>query len=142
MDIKFLDEEGDKYDKGITKEEAHELMLSDIKDLQEYLDKFLHDNSIVLNQHQYDALISFTFLAGISWLVEYTDLRNILTSGNITYEKMHREFMEWLMINKKREKDVYRRRMDELDIFFYGAYKTDFDRPIPDWFYDETRYGE
>jgi len=122
--------DGIKYDNGITKEEALILLKKDIKEkAADYLDPFLNSNSIILNQQQYDALLIFTFNTGPSWLTKYDDLRNILLRGNVTYDAMYNEFMTWTTAGGGRSLGLYRRRMDELNIFFNG----DYSRNYPDW---------
>ena len=123
-----------RYDNGITEAEAQQLLMDDIRTkAQELLDEYLGKNSTVLNQHQYDALISFTFNTGPDWINRYRDLRNILESGNITREAMYREFMDWIIADGKRVLGLYRRRIDELDMFFNKDYNRK-DRTKPEWF--------
>lgn len=128
----ILPNEGNKYDSGIDETAAVELVLSDLdRVVYPYLNSWLKNNSVSLNQQQYDALVDFTFTAGQKWITDFWGLRNILLSGNITYQAMHSEFMTWTKVGGERSLGMYRRRMDELNIFFYG----DYSRNSPDWPY-------
>ena|GEM_PF-2910273 len=128
----ILDE--DYYDNGISEEEALTLLKNDIQIVAaQYLDDFLQKNDVVLTQQQYDALLSFTFNTGPDWLTEYYELRDIIKGENITYEDMYDEFMTWINVNGKPALGLYRRRLDELDIFFNGDYTRKFPDK-PDWF--------
>jgi GH24 family phage-related lysozyme (muramidase) len=126
--------EGTRYNNGITEEEATELLKSDLnRVVYQYLNPWISNVSITLNQQQYDALVSFTFNVGPSWITKYEDLKNILMSGNITHETMHTEFMDWIKVNGERALGLYRRRIDELNIFFEGNYSRNYPNR-PDWF--------
>jgi GH24 family phage-related lysozyme (muramidase) len=123
-------DEIEKYKNGISEEEAIELLKKDLEDkVYKYLDPWIEENSVKLTQQQYDALVIFTFNAGPSWITEYEDLRSILKRGNITYEAMYNEFMTWIKVNDEPSLGLYRRRMDELNIFFKGDYNRDY----PNW---------
>ncbi len=52
----------------ITEEQAFQLLKSEATSVENYLNKYLTKNSISLNQNQFDALMSFTYNVGISWL--------------------------------------------------------------------------
>ena len=60
----------------ITEEQAFELLKTEIVSVETYMNKFFVKNNIVLNQNQYDALLSFTYNVGIGWTtsVSYTHL--------------------------------------------------------------------
>lgn len=121
--------DGTKYDNGITEAEARELLEKDIEAHISYLNNWLSANSVVLSQNQYDALASFTFNAGPDWITKYHGLRDILLGENADYDNMHTEFMDWIYSGGEKSLGLYRRRMDELRIFFDG----DYSRNYPDW---------
>ena len=68
----------------LSNEEAHELLLFVLEGMEQKLDSFLTKNGIVVNQYQYDALMSFTFNLGSNWMNESTRLGEVLVNGDYT----------------------------------------------------------
>lgn len=89
---------------------------------------FLNSNQIEYNQHQFDALVSFTFNTGVIWLKD-TELANIILEcknlDNIDKNKFINAFLQYHHANKKCYKGLLFRRIDELEIFFYNDYTKD-----------------
>ena len=59
---------------GITDAEAEALMKTHITSYETALDRFMSDNGVKLNQHQYDALICFTYNLGLGWMRDTNSL--------------------------------------------------------------------
>jgi GH24 family phage-related lysozyme (muramidase) len=122
----ILPEDGDKYDNGITEEEATELLKRDLERVvYQYLNPWLEENSVVLTQQQYDALVSFTFNLGQSWM-NGSGLSEALLSGD--FSEVGAQMMRWVNVNGSPSTGLYRRRNDEVNMFENGTY----DRTYPD----------
>ena len=120
-------EDGTKYDNGITEEEATELLKRDLERVvYQYLNPWLEDNSIVLTQQQYDALVSFTFNLGQSWM-NGSGLSEALLSGD--FSEVGAQMMRWVNVNGKPSAGLYRRRNDEVNMFENGSYERTYPDP-------------
>jgi len=107
---------------GITHEEARELLRRDIQRYTDFVNNFLESNSITLSQHQYDALITFTFNAGPGWMSNPNSrVRSGLISGD--FDKVREGFMLTVNVNGVRAQGLVNRRLDELEIFFDADYQ-------------------
>ncbi len=114
------------YPNYILKEEkAEALMLYVLDEVEETLDKFLNKYSISVNQYQYDALMSFTYNLGNSWMKEDTRLASLLISGEYTVN----EFASAMGVYCHASKDILNilvsRRIQEIKLFLFGAYQLD-----------------
>lgn len=119
----------------ISKEQAEEILQSDIKSREETLNNELETKEISarVNQRFYDALFMLTYQMGTECLTIHKDLPNFLTPQNFDpwdRQEIKEQFGEY---SNHLEKGTMRRRADELDIIFDGDYERD---------YDEKRYGD
>ena len=57
-----------KYQDGITETEADKLMREYLANYEKTVNAFIDKHSLQLKQHQFDALISFTYNLGTSWM--------------------------------------------------------------------------
>jgi lysozyme len=112
------------YPNGITREEAHRLLYKAIQKIRSTLDKFLEEKDISLNQHQYDALLSFCYNLGTAWLKSTSRLRTCLIEGVENYTDV--EFADalaiWCHIGKTVNRQLLNRRIAEARLFLYGDY--------------------
>ena len=124
----ILEQEGNKYDNGITKEEALKLLKTDIIERENDVNYLIKKYNIQLNQNQFDSLVSFTYNAGNSWIYgsKITDLRNILCSRNYNSQDIRNEFFTWIKVNNKVSLGLYRRRNDEANIFNNNIYERTY----------------
>lgn len=109
----------------ITVEEADQLLLCVVGELEQALDRFLETYGIVLNQQQYDALISFTFNVGPSWLNPEYRLASLLINGNYTTNEFASAMGIWCHVGKEIDSNLILRRIYEIKLFLYGAYELD-----------------
>lgn len=111
----------------ISKEYADELFQNDISlKRSESLDDFIKQYSIKLTQNQYDALLSFTFnVGGYKWDENPKDfkLKSLLINGNYTKEEIAEAMLRYDLVGDKKNAGLYRRRMDEIEMFNEGDYK-------------------
>lgn len=120
-------DDGTKYDSGITENDARSLLESDLdRVVYQYLNPWISKNSISLTQQQYDALVSFTFNVGQRWIKEST-LKTVLENGD--FDKVGDAMMMWVIVNGQRSLGLYRRRTDEVNMFYDGVYA----RTYPNW---------
>lgn len=106
----------------ITKEDALELKLKDIESFVEGVNRITKD--IELNQQQFDSLVSFAYNCGLGALESSTLLKKI-KKGNATPEEIEESFSVWSYCNGKRLLGLWRRRMDEAEMFNEGCYTRD-----------------
>ncbi|MBP1616053.1 MAG: peptidase [Bacteroidetes bacterium] len=137
--------QGESYPNGISEEDARALLKKDLKDRYTAvsLDPFLTKYSIKLTQNQYDALVNFTYNVGeYIWDRPADDfkLKRLLIAGNFTDDDITEAMTRYVLVtNEKtgvsyRSGGVWRRRMDEADMFNKGIYDRNSTRAIPDGF--------
>jgi RHS repeat-associated protein len=112
--------DGTKYNNGISKADAWGLLKSDLAGKATYLNNFLTNNNLVLNQNQYDALLSFTFNAGQSW-IDSSTLRNVLLS--VDFSGVGDAMKMWNKVNDNVAQGLVNRRADEAELFYDADYK-------------------
>ncbi len=68
----------------ITKEEAFSILINDVNNscYSKILNKFLVENNVYFNQNHFDALLSFTYNLGPSWIVNQSSLKNLILNMN------------------------------------------------------------
>ena len=120
------DEDLDRYrENGITPEEADQLMRGELAKFVTDVNSFMVRNQIQLEQHQFDALVSFVYNVGAS----------VLKNDNSTVIKAivngaeGNDFMfamgQWCSAGGDFLYGLLRRRMMEANIYLYGTYTTE-----------------
>ena len=111
----------------LTNEEAHELLLFVLEGMEQKLDDFLKKYNIKVNQYQYDALMSFTFNLGSSWMSNTTRLGEVLVNGNFSVNEFASAMGVYCHVTTKDGPEVLdllvHRRIREIKLFLYGAYE-------------------
>lgn len=121
-------ESPDVYPDGITEREASDLLKSNLEDTAVYLNAFLVKYKILLNQNQFDALMSFSYNLGkYTWTKEDHALRNLILSQDYTDEELTETFGLYCHAGGKRLEALYKRRMREAAIFL-----SDYNLSDPD----------
>ena len=72
------------FNKNISREEALSILINDINNsyYKKILNNFLVQNNIYFNQQQFDALLSFTYNLGVGWIVNGSNLKNLILNIN------------------------------------------------------------
>lgn len=100
-----------KYGDIITVEKAEELLKKDVSFISRELNQVI---KIELNQHQFDALVSFTFNVGIGAFTTSTLLKKI-NSNNL--KEVPTQLLRWVYVGKKITKGLVNRRKAEAELF-------------------------
>jgi lysozyme len=94
-----------KWKDGITEAEAEQILLKDVSIAEGAVRELV---KTPLAQHQFDALVSWTFNLGVENLKSSTLLKRI----NMVY--VPKEFMKWVHCNGKKLQGLVNRRKDEV----------------------------
>ena len=107
----------------ITREKANELLKKDVAIFEDHLNYALGlddagrmPNGLPISQHQFDALLSFTFNVGTGNLARSTLLRKV--KANPKDLSIRGEFSRWVYGGGKRLPGLVRRRKMEADLYF------------------------
>ncbi len=114
-------ESPDVYPDGITEREASELLRTMIEDFNVYLNIFLVDNRILLNQNQFDALASFGYNLGkYVWTARDYEFIQMLKSGEYLTdrERFIEAYCSICHAGGQFLQGLYDRRVREMNIFF------------------------
>ena len=117
--------DGSRYDNGISQDEALNLLKSDLSKAVNQVNSFLSNNKIRVLQQQFDALVSFTFNAGSAWMNDST-LMKVLKDGAMNNASVKDAFLRWVYVNRRKSLGLYRRRVDEAEMFIHGDYVRDY----------------
>ena len=109
----------------ITREQANEFLEQDLRIFEDNLtfalgldDKDRMPNGLPISQHQFDALLSFTYNVGTGNLARSTLLRKV--KANPKDPSIRGEFSRWVYGGGKRLPGLVRRRKMEADLYFSG----------------------
>lgn len=142
----------------ITEEQARTLMMDDLASTETYLNRYLTNNSITVNQNQFDALMSFTYNVGIGWLYGQNSdgtpykIQAMLLDDPATWtkERAQEAFGSWVKAGGVVLQGLVQRRKAEANLFCtpYTESETPEDEPtstsvfsdVPEsaWYYDEV----
>ena len=107
----------------ITREQANEFLEKDLRIFEDNLNFALGlddagrmPNGLSINQHQFDALLSFTYNVGTGNLARSTLLRKV--KANPKDPSIRTEFSRWVYGGGKRLPGLVRRRKMEADLYF------------------------
>ena len=99
-------------DPAITKEEATEMLIQTVKDIEIQLKNIL---AVQLNEHQFAALLSFTYNVGIGNLSKSTLLGLVNTDSK--HPQIPIQFKRWNMAGGKVLRGLIRRRDSEVELY-------------------------
>lgn len=109
----------------LTQDEAKALLRKDLSSFVSIVNGFIC--GLNLSQNQFDALISFSYNCGVTALQTSTLLKDIKTGADA--ETIRYDFCMFKMCNGKAELGLWRRRMDEADIYL----NADYTRTYRNW---------
>jgi GH24 family phage-related lysozyme (muramidase) len=122
--------EEDEYPDGITEAQADRLLRKVLQVYEASLDAFLQKNGITLTTQQYDALMSFTYNNGATWMTTECKLVRCLRRGNYSAEELMNALGPWCHVNSSTVLTTLAvRRIVEAQVFLTGNYTnkaTDF----------------
>lgn len=113
-------------DSVITEEFAYKLLEYDVKQAENRINRWIKKNNLILNQHEFDALISATF----NGIPIGTDigLTKALISDEI--DAIKREWRRWVYMTVRGKKvkagGLVKRREDELHLYLLGDYERNY----------------
>ena len=109
----------------ITREQENALLAQDLRLFEDNLtfvlgldDKNRMPNGLPITQHQFDALLSFTYNVGTGNLARSTLLRKV--KANPKDPSIRGEFSSWVYGGGKRLPGLVRRRKMEAELYFSG----------------------
>lgn len=120
-----------QYPNGITREEADALMRDYLDRFENSLNKWMDDYNIVLNQNQFDALMSFIYNLGAGVLYyDNMKIREMIISGDYTNEEFINEFKTWSHADGVQLPGLVKRRQTEAELFlspytYYEVWEAD-----------------
>ena len=103
-----------KLGQTITREQANQLLVDHLKQFEGSVTGLL--NGVVLNQNQFDALVSFAYNLGIASLAKSQLLRFI--KANPSDPKIAAEFLKWNRAGGEVSTGLVRRRKKEAQLYF------------------------
>ena len=114
------------YPSGISREKAEELLKKEIASLEKNINKFAKNNNLTFSQHQFDALISFTYNVGSSWMY---DNKQVITQAVINGSAGN-DFIfaltRWCIVTengtRKISTSLINRRLIEANMYLNGVY--------------------
>ncbi|MBO5837175.1 MAG: glycoside hydrolase family protein, partial [Oscillospiraceae bacterium] len=132
------DDKLEQYKKeGITKAEAEALLKKDLASREKAINNFIDKYELKLKQHQFDALVSFTYNCGTKWMNEDDGMfNNAVRSGDVGNDLLYAMVMwcsaggEYILID---------RRMCEANMYINGKYEA-FNSGAEELYPDNFRY--
>ena len=117
----------------ITEAQATAVLQAYLKDVEAFLNAALKSKSILVNQNQFDALVSFTYNVGSGWWTYKNDdgswcmLRQMLEDkpANWTEKRAQTAFGSWVNAGGQRLEGLVRRRAEEAALFSQGTSQRD-----------------
>jgi lysozyme len=97
----------------ITESRANDLLINSLAKFEQYVDSYCIDS---INQHQFDALVSFCYNLGPQNLKSSTLLKKV--NVNPSDPTIALEFMKWTKAGGKTLKGLVKRRQAESDLYF------------------------
>jgi lysozyme len=103
----------------ITKERAEQLLIDDVEKFSKQVWLLVKD--VVVNQHQFDALIAFAYNVGIGAFKTSTLLKKLLQKD---YTGVSKEFLRWTKAKGKELPGLVKRRRAESLLFLGGDWRA------------------
>ena len=107
----------------ISVEYAEQLLREELDFFEEKINGFITKNELTISQHQYDALVSFTYNVGANWTTGTTGNFNSAVISGDSGSHMLYGMMLWSMAGKRHI--LINRRILELNMYANGVYPED-----------------
>ena len=134
-----------EYPNGITEEKAEKLLRNHLKKFETTVNKFAKEHGLKLKQHQFDALVSFSYNVGTAWMY---NTNQVVTQAVIDGQKGN-DFIfaitRWCMVTengtKKISTGLIKRRLIEANMYLNGKYVNSVPSNYKYIVYDDNMEG-
>ena len=116
---------------GISEEEAIDLLREHLDNFEDRVNQFIQSYNLSLQQHQFDALVSFTYNVGYEWMYERTGLMYHAVLDGMTGNDFLFAITLWSRSGEDTVLGLVKRRLAEANLYLNGVYSD----KVPD------RYG-
>lgn len=99
-----------------TEEQAHEYLVNDVSFIEKKLER---DIAPIVNQNQFDAIVSFCYNLGTGAFNSSTLKKRILINTR-DETNINSEWMKWVYVNKVKNNGLIRRRKSEYHLYSTG----------------------
>ncbi len=106
---------------GITEREAEGLLFTYVNKFGAALDSFIKKYKLNLNQHQYDALMLFTYNVGSGWMNQSGLMRSAVINGAKGNDFIY-PFVLWCKADRVFSNGLIERRLAEANLYLNGVY--------------------
>jgi len=117
----------DDYPNGITEAEADKLLREALVKFEKSVNTFIDKHSLKLTQNQFDALVSFTYNLGASWMNNDSTFRRAVINGAKGNDFIF-AIAQWCTAGSSGQKQVkehlVNRRLIEANVYLNGNYST------------------
>ncbi|MBE6993116.1 MAG: hypothetical protein E7423_00515 [Ruminococcaceae bacterium] len=113
-----------QYVYGITEAEAEQLLRDNVTEYEDKVNDYLQQHDITVEQHVFDALVSFTYNAGISWSDPGYRFSAMMIDGLDKYDELQilDAFVVWCHAGKTVDRSLAARRLAEGKLLLYSDY--------------------
>lgn len=118
-----------EYPNGITREKADALLRKSMATYEKSVNNFIDKYKLTLRQGQFDALVSFTYNLGSSWMNDRAHLFTDVVISGATGNDFLYAIARWSTVTKNGvkcvEEGLVRRRLIEANMYLNGIYKAE-----------------
>ena len=107
---------------GIPEEEAEQLLRDFVARFEGELLKFINKSGAQLNQHQFDALLLFSYNCGSGWSYDSSGMLYKAIATGATGSELINAFSRWCNAGGEVKTFLLRRRLSEANIYLNGQY--------------------
>ena len=107
----------------ITEAEADYELRKELVNFEEEVDRLLKKGTVTHNQHQYDAIISFTFNLGSQWMSSANRIYQYILFGHPSEQEFVDAMGAWASAGGEVIHNLMQRRIDEADMYLNGNYQ-------------------
>lgn len=107
---------------GISEEDAELLLRNYLAKTENTINKFIDKYSLTMNQGQFDALVTFTYNCGSSWVSETGGTFHNAIKGGKTGSALINAFTLWCNAGGQILPGLVRRRLSEANMYLNGKY--------------------